>query len=98
VLAVIRPLIQRADSLLISAPERALGIFAERAIVDYGFDQPFKDLDEALSFWKHHMRLKGGRWDMKLKEFLSERLQWWGGRLWAIVQKQSVIIWWRCGD
>ena len=72
-----------------------LGIFANVAVVDYNFDQPFRDIEEAVSFWKDHMRLSDDRWDKTLREFLLKRLERSGDLLWARVPKQSAIIWWR---
>lgn len=71
------------------------GIIANVVIIDYSFDQPFADIEEAISFWKHHLRLTGKQQDDLLKAFLSERLHQWAGRLWALVPKQSAVIWWK---
>ncbi|UCD56693.1 MAG: methyltransferase domain-containing protein [Candidatus Hydrogenedentota bacterium] len=70
-------------------------IFANVVMVSYDFDQPFKDLGEAVLFWKEHMGLDGNEWDETLREFLSKKLERSGGRLWARVPKQSAVIWWQ---
>jgi SAM-dependent methyltransferase len=75
-----------------------MGIYAGVEIVNYNFDQPFEDMDEAIAFWKDHMRLDGSEHDSVLREFLSERLEPSGGLLWARVPKQSAVIWWRPSD
>jgi SAM-dependent methyltransferase len=72
-----------------------MGIYAGVEIVDYDFDQPFRDLDEAVAFWKDHMRLDGDEHDRFLREFLSDRLEPSEDLLWARVPKQSAVIWWR---
>ncbi len=72
-----------------------MGIFADAAIVDYDFDQPFSDIGEAVSFWKDHMGLTGDEHDETLRDFLSDRLERSGELLWARVPKQSATLWWR---
>lgn len=72
-----------------------IGIYANVEIVEYDFDQPFRDLGEAVVFWKDHMGLTGEERDATLREFLSERLERSGDLLWARVPKQSAVIWWR---
>lgn len=72
-----------------------MGIYAGVEIVDYDFDQPFRDMDEAVAFWKDHMRLDCNEHDKVLREFLSERLEPSEDLLWARVPKQSAVIWWR---
>jgi hypothetical protein len=71
-----------------------MNIFANVAVVEYDFDQPFSDVDEAVLFWKDHMRLTDDRWDDALREFLEEKLEPAEGRLWARMPKQSAVIWW----
>lgn len=72
-----------------------MGIRANIMLIRYSFDQPYRDLDEAVLFWKEHMSLSTGAWDTTLREFLSERLESWGGLLWAHVPKVSAVIWWQ---
>jgi SAM-dependent methyltransferase len=74
-----------------------MGIYASVEIVDYDFDQPFRDLDEAVAFWKDHMRIDSAEHDDALREFLTgrlERLGELGELLWARVPKQSAVIRW----
>ena len=71
-----------------------MGIFANVAVVDYHFDQPFRDIDEAMLFWKDHMRLGDDSRDAILRDFLSGKLESSGDLLWARIPKQSAIIWW----
>jgi SAM-dependent methyltransferase len=75
-----------------------MGIYAGVEIVNYDFDQPFRDIDEAVAFWKAHMRLDGAKHDGVLREFLSERLDCSEDLLWARVPKQSAVIWWRASS
>lgn len=72
-----------------------MGIYAGIEIVTYDFDQPFRDINEAVAFWKSHMRLDGADHDGLLREFLSERLERAGDLLWARVPKQSAVIYWK---
>jgi hypothetical protein len=71
-----------------------MGIYAGVEIVTYDFDQPFRDINEAVAFWKAHMRLDGEQHDEVLREFLTERLDRSQDVLWARVPKQSAVIWW----
>ena len=70
------------------------GIYASVDIVDYNFDQPFRDLDEAVAFWKDHMRIESAERDETLREFLAGKLERSGERLWARVPRQSAVIRW----
>ena len=72
-----------------------MGIYANVEVVDYDFDQPFRDIAEAVAFWKDHMGLTGGEHDETLREFLSGRLERSGDLLWARVPKRSAVLWWR---
>lgn len=56
----------------------SMNIHANVVLVDYSFDQPFHDIDEAVLFWREHMRLDGDVWDGMLEEFLSGKLVRWG--------------------
>lgn len=72
-----------------------MGIPANVTLVDYDFDQPFRDIEEAVSFWRSHMRLVGDEHDAALRDFLSGKLERSGELLWARVPKQSAIVWWK---
>jgi len=69
-----------------------MGIYANVEVVDYDFDQPFRDIAEAVAFWKNHMGLTGGEHDETLREFLSGRLERSGDLLWARVPKRSAVL------
>ena len=71
-----------------------MGIFANVAVVDYNFDQPFRDVDEAVLFWKDHLRLSDDSRDTILRDFLAGKLESSDDLLWARIPKQSAIIWW----
>jgi SAM-dependent methyltransferase len=71
-----------------------LGIFANISVVDYDFDQPFSSLDEAVLFWKDHLRVQGTEHDALLRDFLSAQLERSEDTLWARVPKQSAVMWW----
>ncbi len=72
----------------------SMGVYANAAVVDYDFDQPFGGLDEAVTFWKDHMRLMGDKHDSTLREVLSKKLERSGDLLWARVPKRSAVLWW----
>ncbi len=72
-----------------------MGICANVTVVDYDFDQPFRDLDEAVLFWKDHLGLNDDSQDEVLRVFLADRLEWSDNLLWARIPKQSAIIWWK---
>jgi hypothetical protein len=86
---------QKKDCFAADEALHSMSIRANVVLVDYGFDQPFHDMDEAVLFWKEHMRLDGDVWDGMLGEFLSGNLVRWGGRLWARVPKLSAVLWWQ---
>ncbi|MFI5341246.1 MAG: class I SAM-dependent methyltransferase [Candidatus Methylomirabilales bacterium] len=72
-----------------------LGIYANVQIIDYHFDQPFEDLQEAVEFWKEQMRLTDPEQERRLLAFLQTKLQRVGSRLVAPMRRQSAVIWWR---
>ena len=71
-----------------------MGRYASVDIVDYDFDQPFRDLGEAVVFWKDHMRIESAEHDETLREFLASRLERSGDRLWVRVPRKSAVIRW----
>ena len=73
----------------------SMGIFANVEMIEYDFDQPFADIDEALLFWKEYMGIVTTEHDAKLKRFLSKRLVKKGKGLLAKFHKRSAIMWWR---
>lgn len=72
-----------------------IGIFANVKIIEYNFDQPFKDIDEALAFWKEYIPLTTDAYDKILKTFLEKKLERKKEGLIARFRKKSAIIWWR---
>ena len=72
-----------------------MGIYANVDIIEYNFDQPFDDIEEAVEFWKEYMGIVTEEFDGVLKKFLSERLEPIKGGLIARFHKRSAIIWWR---
>jgi cyclopropane fatty-acyl-phospholipid synthase-like methyltransferase len=72
-----------------------MGIFANVKIIEYNFDQPFKDIDEALAFWKEYIPLTTDEHDKTLKTFLEKKLERKKEGLIARFRKKSAIIWWR---
>jgi hypothetical protein len=86
---------EKQDYLTAYSALHQMGILANVTIVEYDFDQPFEDIEEAVLFWKNHMRLDGNKWDKALREFLSGKLEDADSRLWARVPKTSAVVWWR---
>ena len=73
----------------------SLGIFANVKIIEYNFDQPFKDMDEAINFWKEYIPLATDEHDEKLRSFLEKKLEKTKKGLIARFHKKSAVIWWR---
>ena len=73
----------------------SMGIYANVEIIEYDFDQPFADLDEAMLFWKEYMGIVTAEHDAKLRKFLSKRLVRKGKGLLAKFHKRSAIMWWK---
>ncbi|MDP2690200.1 MAG: class I SAM-dependent methyltransferase [Deltaproteobacteria bacterium] len=74
-----------------------MGIFANVEIIEYDFDQPFDDINEAVEFWKEYIGIVTGEHDGKLRDFLSKKLVMKKGVLLARFHKKSAIMWWRKG-
>lgn len=72
-----------------------MGIFANVKIIAYNFDQPFKNMDEALAFWKAYIPLTTDEHDKTLTTFLERKLEETKEGLIARFRKKSAIIWWR---
>ncbi len=85
----------RADYIKTYDRLHSMGIFANVEIIEYDFDQPFADIDEALLFWKEYMGIVTAEHDTKLKRFLSKRLVKKGKGLLAKFHKRSAIMWWK---
>ncbi len=90
-----RPYPGRDDYLKTVTLLHSLGIYANVQVIGYHFDQPFKDLQEAVEFWKEQMRLDDPDQERPLRAFLQTKLQRVGPRLIAPMQRQSAVIWWR---
>ena len=90
-----RPFKKREDYIKTYTTLHSLGIYANVEIIEYRFDQPFNDIDEALEFWKEYLGVVTEEFDDKLREFLSRKLEPIKGGLVARFHKRSAIIWWR---
>lgn len=90
-----KPFLPREDYLKTYAGLHGLGIFANVEIIEYNFDQPFNDMEEALEFWKEYMGIVTAEHDKKLKEFLEGKLEKSKDGLIARFHKKSAVIWWR---
>lgn len=73
----------------------SLGIYANVNIIEYNFDQPFDDLDEAVDFWKEYLGLETDEFDNFLYDFLNKRLKKRNGGYVFADHKKSAIIWWK---
>ena len=90
-----KPFLPRSDYLKTYTDLHTLGIFANIEIIEYNFDQPFDDMNEALEFWKEYIGIVTGEHDEKLKNFLKGKLERFKGGLIARFQKKSAVIWWK---
>ncbi|MBI3398874.1 MAG: FkbM family methyltransferase [Deltaproteobacteria bacterium] len=84
----------RTDYLKTYIDLHNLGIFANVEIIEYNFDQPFDDMDEALEFWKEYVGIVTAEHDEKLRNFLEGKLERYKDCLIARFHKKSAIIWW----
>lgn len=73
----------------------SLGIYANVNIIEYSFDQPFDDLEEAVDFWKEYLGLESNEFDDFLYDFLSKRLKKRNGGYVFVDHKKSAVIWWK---
>ena len=69
-------------------------IYADVSIVQYDFDQPFSDLDEAVDFWKEYIPLADNTHDDLLSKFLRTKLERSKNGLIARFNKRSAVITW----
>ncbi|HAO94171.1 MAG: hypothetical protein A2X99_04630 [Deltaproteobacteria bacterium GWB2_55_19] len=92
-----KPFGERSDYIKTYNTLHDMGIFANVEIIDYDFDQPFIDLDEAVSFWKEYIGIVTEEHDAKLRGFLEKKLVKKKGMLFAKFRKKSAITWWRKG-
>ncbi|MFQ6111804.1 MAG: hypothetical protein ACE5LX_07205, partial [Nitrospinota bacterium] len=73
---------------------RGLGLKVRRSVIEYDLDQPFRDLDEAVDFWRELLGLKPGPHDELLASFLSERLERTPEGLVRRIRSRSALLWW----
>ena len=92
-----KPFGERSDYIKTYTTLHDMSIFANVEIIDYDFDQPFIDLDEAVSFWKEYIGIVTEEHDAKLRGFLEKKLVKKKGMLFAKFRKKSAITWWRKG-
>ncbi len=90
-----RPFEERGDYITTYNALHGMGIFANVEIIEYDFDQPFHDLDEAISFWKEYIGIVTEEHDGRLKEFLEKKLVKAKNGLLAKFHKKSAIVWWK---
>lgn len=90
-----KPFLPRTDYLKTYTDLYSLGIFANVEIMEYNFDQPFDDMNDALEFWKEYMGIVTAEHDEKLKNFLEGKLEKFKDGLIAKFNKKSAVIWWR---
>lgn len=85
----------RTDYIATYNTLHSLGIYANVEIIEYNFDQPFKDIEEALEFWKEYIPLVTEEFDDVLRDFLKKKLLPIEEGLLARFSKKSAIMWWR---
>ncbi len=89
-----KPFPPRTDYLKTYTNLHSLGIYANVEIIEYDFDQPFKDLEEAIEFWKEYMGIVTEEHDEKLRDFLDKKLDKDEEGPVARFHKKSAVIWW----
>ncbi len=89
-----RPYPPRDDYLETLTLLHGLDIYANVRIIDYDFDQPFVDLQQAVEFWTDELKLTDPEQARRLVAFLQGRLRHVGGRLVAPMRRRSAVIWW----
>jgi len=89
-----REFIKRSDYLQTYQMLHSIGIFANVEIIEYNFDQPFDDIEEAIEFWKEYMGIVTEEHDEKLREFLKGKLKESKDGLLAEFHKKSAVISW----
>lgn len=92
-----KPFGERADYFRTYSALHSLGIYANVEIIEYDFDQPFVDIEEAIEFWKEYIGIVTEEHDRKLREFLEDRLVKRKGQLLAKFHKKSAVMWWTKG-
>lgn len=92
-----RPFGERTDYLETYKMLHSMSIFANVEIIEYDFDQPFDDMDEAVLFWKEYMGIVTEEHDARLQGFLEKKLVKKGKALLAKFHKKAAVIWWDAG-
>ena len=92
-----KPFGERADYFRTYSALHSLGIFANVEIIEYNFDQPFTDMEEAIEVGKEYIGIVTEEHDRKLREFLEGRLVRKKGQLFAKFHKKSAVMWWTKG-
>ena len=90
-----RPFGERSDYFKTYSALHSMGVFANVEIIDYDFDQPFGNIEEAVEFWKEYIGIVTEEHDRKLKNFLEKKLVRKKGVLLAKFHKTSAVMWWR---
>jgi len=90
-----RPFGERSDYFKTYSALHNMGIYANVEIIDYDFDQPFEDIEEAMDFWKEYIGIVTEEHDRKLKDFLEKKLVKKKGVLLAKFHKTSAVMWWK---
>lgn len=90
-----RPFGERSDYFKTYSALHNMGIFANVEIIDYDFDQPFENIEEAMEFWKEYIGIVTEEHDKKLKGFLEKKLVNKKGVLLAKFHKTSAVMWWK---
>ena len=88
---------RRDDYLKTYCALHQISIFANVEIIDYNFDQPFDDMEEAVAFWKEYLGIVTEEHDRALASFLESKLEKHDDGLLARFRKKAAIIWWKKG-
>ena len=72
----------------------ALDVWADVRIIHYAFDQPVRDLDEAVAFWRSYLPPLRPAQTERLRRFLRARLEGRPGHLRAPIRRTSAILTW----
>ncbi len=73
----------------------AMGIWADVRIIEYRFDQPVRDVDEAVAFWRSYLPPVAPAQAERLRRFLRARLEGARGALRLPIRKISAVLAWR---
>lgn len=90
-----KPFGERSDYFKTYSALHGMGIFANVEMIDYDFDQPFDDIEEAVEFWKEYIGIVTEEHDKTLKGFLEKKLVRKKGVLLTRFHKKSAVMWWK---